>query len=195
MDRDTLLWVAGSLGAALLVALILLVAQARRGRAAGALAATQTLPAVPAAPGGAADTASREGGHMVTGTFGPAINCVDGRAQSPVADWVKIHGHVTYVDTATIPGADKVLAEGPHDLIATLRRNIEVSVHRHESAIIAVAGHHDCAANPASAEDHKRMIREAVQVVHGWGLPVRVVGLWINEWWQIEQVADTAGGA
>lgn len=145
----------------------------------------------PARPSTLASTTSHEEVHMTSGTFGTAINCIDGRAQAPVSDWVKVHGHVTYVDTATIPGADHVLAEGQHDLVATLRRNIEVSVHRHHSAIIAVAGHHDCAANPVSAEEHQRMIRAAVAVVHGWGLPVRVVGLWVNDWWQVEVVADT----
>ncbi|MGZ3681521.1 MAG: carbonic anhydrase, partial [Ktedonobacterales bacterium] len=31
---------------------------------------------------------------MATGIFGTAINCIDGRAQGPVADWVKVNGNV-----------------------------------------------------------------------------------------------------
>jgi hypothetical protein len=136
-----------------------------------------------------------EGGNMASGTFGTAINCIDGRAQAPVADWVKMHCHVSYVDTVTMPGPDRVLTQGPRDVVELIRRNVLVSVNAHRSAVIAVAGHHECAANPVSAEDHKLDIAAAVQVVRGWDLGVRIVGLWVNDWWQMEVVADLPVGA
>ncbi len=40
------------------------------------------------------------------------------------------------------------------------------------------------------------MIRQAVGVVERWGLrdangqPVRIVGLWVNDAWQVEVVSD-----
>lgn len=125
---------------------------------------------------------------MATGTFATAIDCIDGRAQGPVSDWVKIHAGATFVDTVTIPGPDKALTQGAAERIAAVREYVEVSVRAHASQFIAVAGHHECAANPVSADEHKAMIRAAVEGVRGWGLPVRVVGLYVNEWWQIEVV-------
>jgi len=133
-----------------------------------------------------------------SGTFATVINCIDGRAQRPVADWVRVNAQATFVDTATIPGPDKVLTQGPPERIALLREEVEVSPRAHGSRFVAVAAHHECAANPASPEEHKRMIREAVEVIRGWGLrdaegyPVRIVGLWVNESWLVEVVVDSA---
>ncbi len=125
---------------------------------------------------------------MATGTFGSAINCIDGRAQGPVADWVKTNGHVQYVDMVTEPGADKVLAQGTPAQIESIKRSVLISVNAHKSGIIAIAGHHDCAANPVSLEEHFAHIRAAVQVIASWGLPVRIVGLWVKEGGDIEVV-------
>ncbi|MEO7000427.1 MAG: carbonic anhydrase, partial [Ktedonobacterales bacterium] len=50
---------------------------------------------------------AREGAwSMATGTFGTAINCIDGRVQAPVAEWLKINCHVTWVDMVTVAGPD-----------------------------------------------------------------------------------------
>ncbi len=48
-------------------------------------------------------------------TFGTAKNCLDGRVQIPVLDWIKLHSRVQYVDMITEPGVDKVLAQGKQD--------------------------------------------------------------------------------
>ncbi len=126
---------------------------------------------------------------MAQGTFGTAISCIDGRVQGPVGAWVKANARVDYVDTVTVPGPDQVLTQGASDVIAALRRSVEISVNAHGSKIVAVAGHYDCAAFPTDREGHAAAIRAAVNVVRGWGLPVVVVGLWVNDRWEIEQVA------
>src|SRR5690606_33072319 len=45
-------------------------------------------------------------------TFVTAINCIDGRAQDPVAEWMRDRFSVRYVDTITEAGADGILANG-----------------------------------------------------------------------------------
>lgn len=126
---------------------------------------------------------------MATGTFGTAINCIDGRAQGPVADWVKTNGNVQYVDMITEPGADKVMAQGSSSQIEAVKQKVLISVNAHKSGIIAIAGHDGCAANPVSKDEHFAHVRAAMQAVASWGLPVRIVGLWVNEWGYIEVVA------
>jgi hypothetical protein len=128
------------------------------------------------------------GQAMAQGTFGTAINCIDGRAQEPVAAWVRAHGQVDYVDTVTIPGADNALTQMSPDRLAQMREMVEVSVNAHGSRIIAIAGHFGCAAFAADREQHEAAIRSAVDVARGWGLPAQVVGLWVNDQWQIEQI-------
>ncbi len=125
---------------------------------------------------------------MAQGTFGTAINCIDGRAQEPVAAWLRADAHVDYVDTVTSPGPDYLLTHATPERLDTLRRMVAISVEAHNSEIVAIAGHYDCAAHPADREQHIAAIRSAMSVVRGWGLPVRVVGLWVNERWEIEPV-------
>lgn len=126
---------------------------------------------------------------MAQGSFGTAINCIDGRAQGPVTAWVKANAHVDYVDSVTVPGPDHALTHATPEGLAQLRGPVEISVNAHGSQIVAVAGHYDCAAFPADREAHVAAIREAVAVVRGWRLPVVVVGLWVNDRWEIEQIA------
>ena len=125
---------------------------------------------------------------MATGTFGTAINCMDGRVQTPIADWVKMHFSVTWVDMITEAGADGVLAHGPAHLIESIHQRAHISVQAHGSGVIVVAGHDGCAGNPVSREQHLADIRQALRVVAGWGFPVLVVGLFVNEWGLIEEV-------
>jgi len=136
---------------------------------------------------------------MAHGTFATAINCIDGRAQAPVADWLKINCNVQYVDFATIPGPDKALTRGHEERKGHIHEYVTISVRAHNSRVIAVAGHHDCAAYPVSREEHIASIQQAVQVVSGWKFPVsepvRVIGLWVNDLWMVEVVADQGRSA
>jgi hypothetical protein len=126
---------------------------------------------------------------MPNGRFGTAILCIDGRIQQPVAEWLKAHYYLDYVDMITTPGADRALVEGPAELIEHLRASAQTSISRHGSSVLAVAGHHNCAGNPVSREEHVEQIRKALQVVRFWNLPVTLIGLWVNEEWQVEAVA------
>jgi len=132
---------------------------------------------------------------MAVGTFATAINCIDGRVQRPVSEWMRIQYSIDFIDTITQPGPEKTLTQGPQAIIDVMCVNVGVSVSAHQSQIIAVAAHHGCAGNPVSDEEHQAQIRAACQVVAGWGLPVRVVGLWVNEWWQVELIADSVEGS
>lgn len=128
---------------------------------------------------------------MAVGHFATAINCIDGRAQRPVSEWIRLQHGIDYVDTITQPGPEKVLTQGPQPVIDAMRQNVAVSVTAHQSTLVAVAAHYQCAGNPVSDDEHKSQVRQACQVVAGWGFPVRVIGLWVNEWWQVELIADS----
>jgi len=123
---------------------------------------------------------------MSHGTFGTAINCMDGRVQLPVIAWMKATYQLDYVDMITEPGPDKVLAEGSAAQLAALCAKVEISVKKHGSRVIAVAGHSDCAGNPVGKEEHCQHIARALEGVRSWGYDVQVVGLWIGEDWQVQ---------
>lgn len=128
---------------------------------------------------------------MAQGTFAVAVNCIDGRTIQPVMDWVKANHHVDYVDMVTEPGPDKLLTAGTPAQIEGVKTKVLVSVNAHGSKVICIAGHYNCAANSVTDAEHRQMIQQSAQVIAGWNLPVRVIGLWVNQSWQIEVVCDS----
>ena len=130
----------------------------------------------------------------MSGEFGCAINCIDGRAQVAVIEWVKFHGGVQYVDVITEPGADGVVSGNVTGDLDQVYRNTNISMSAHSPEIIAVAGHYDCVGNPVGNDDHLEHIRAAVSVVRQWFPVVRVVGLFVNEYGTIDVVSDSAEG-
>jgi carbonic anhydrase-like protein len=132
---------------------------------------------------------------MAVGRFATAINCIDGRTQRPVSEWIRIQFSVDFVDTITQPGPEAALTRGPESAIEVMRQNVGVSVQAHQSQMIAVAAHYECAGNPVSDEEHKEQVRAACEVIAKWGFPARIVGLWVNEWWQVEVVSDTGASS
>jgi carbonic anhydrase len=100
---------------------------------------------------------------MSTQKFVTAINCMDGRVQLPVIDWMKKHSTADFVDMITEPGPNKILAEdNSNGLIQSLKKRVEISVFKHASAQIAIIGHFDCAGNPVDKETQLEQIKAAV---------------------------------
>ena len=126
---------------------------------------------------------------MSKGRFGTAISCMDGRVQVPVLEWLKASYGLDFVDVVTEPGADRVLSEGSDQEREGIRAKVAISVGAHGSGVIAVVGHHDCAGNPVTPEDHWRQVRRGIDMVRSWGFgEVSVAGLWIDENWKVSVV-------
>lgn len=126
----------------------------------------------------------------MSNTFATAINCIDGRVLAPVEQWMRENLNVDYVDQVTEPGPDRVLTEAPAEVLRAIRDKSAISVRAHDSDVIAVVGHYDCAGNPVSEDEHKEQIRRSVDVVAGWGMPARVIGLWVNGDWSVEFLCE-----
>ncbi len=124
---------------------------------------------------------------MVEGKFGTLINCIDGRTQLPAISWIKEKYSLDYVDNITEPGPDKLVSEGKIEL---LKPKIDISVKLHGSNLVVVSGHHGCAGNPISKEEHLSQIRKSIGVIKSLKMPVEVIGIWINEEWEIEPVTE-----
>lgn len=124
------------------------------------------------------------------GTMVTALNCIDGRTQIPVINWLKETYGVDYVDSITAPGIDKVLYQGECNEISMLKSDVTVSVTSHHSKVIAIVGHYDCAANPVSYSQHLEDIIASMNVVKTWGFDVNVIGLWVDEFWNVYVVNE-----
>ncbi len=121
--------------------------------------------------------------------FGTAINCIDGRTQQPVINHIKQNYAVDIVDMITFPGADGIFSNELRDVESSLaKRSAHISVEKHNSQIVAIVGHHDCAGNPGDRNYHYHQIRKALHEISLWKLPAKVIGLYVNENWQVEEV-------
>lgn len=126
---------------------------------------------------------------MTDKVFATAINCMDGRVQIPVMEWLKRQYGVDYVDMITEPGPERLLAEGKDRAgIESIRKRLEISVTRHNSKLVAISGHHDCAGNPASEETQRHQIFTAMKTVGSWNFEVEVIGLRVDESWEVQRV-------
>lgn len=121
--------------------------------------------------------------------FGTAINCIDGRTHQAVIDFMKQNQGVDGVDIITFPGADGIFSsEERYAEMALAKKAVSISVEKHGSVVMAVVGHHDCAGNPGDREHHYAHLRKAMLEVALWNFPVKVVGLYVNDKWEIEEV-------
>jgi hypothetical protein len=126
---------------------------------------------------------------MMNFRFGTAINCIDGRTQEVVIDPMKQKYNIDGVDMVAFPGADGIFSSGDHsEAIALIRRAVSISIEKHGSQIIAVVGHYDCAGNPGDREYHYIHLRRAMHEVSSWNLHAQIIGLYVNDKREIEDV-------
>jgi Putative carbonic anhydrase len=118
--------------------------------------------------------------------FATAINCIDGRVQIPVIEWLRKGYGVDYVDVITEPGPDKILAEDKDSpVLESIKRRVEISVNKHASELIAIVGHYDCAGNPVENDMQLKQIQSAIKTVESWDFEVQIIGLWVDENWEV----------
>lgn len=127
---------------------------------------------------------------MTKHKFGSAVNCMDGRTQLPVMEYMKDKYGITWVDAITEPGPVAILARGNGgENIESIKRCLEISVDVHGSRHIVVVAHHDCAGNKADKNVQLEQTAAAVEALKRWHPQCEVVGLWIDDNWVVNEVA------
>lgn len=116
------------------------------------------------------------------------LNCIDGRAQLPVIQWITDNYQVDFVDMITEPGMDGVLADKNSNLDDILRK-LDISREAHKTSEIFVVGHFDCAANPVDPQTHNTHIKLAVQCVKNLRPQCEVIGLWVDNQHSVKLIA------
>lgn len=122
--------------------------------------------------------------------FATCLNCIDGRVQIPVIEWITQNYEVDYVDMITEAGMDGLLAENSFNPAHVLRK-LAISIGKHDSNTIFIVGHYDCAANPVDEDLHKEHIKKAVKRIKNYTLSCEVIGLWISKYYQVEKIFVT----
>jgi hypothetical protein len=123
---------------------------------------------------------------MAEGKFATSVSCIDGRIQTPLAKWIKENYSVDYVDTITEPGIDKTITE--NSVFELIKTKVRISIDAHKSKLVVLSGHYDCAANQVSNEKHIELIKKGIEVISSWNLGVKVIGVWVDDSWNVNTI-------
>jgi len=121
--------------------------------------------------------------------FATTINCMDGRVQVPVIEYIKTKYNVDYVDMITEAGPVCLLSKREENNITeSIRKLVELSILKHRSQLIALVAHYDCAGNPVGKEVQIQQMHLAMRNVAKWNHSIQVIGLWVDKNWGVNKV-------
>jgi len=124
-------------------------------------------------------------------SFCTAINCMDGRVQLPVNEYLRGLLGIEFVDTITEAGPVRLLVheQQSHPATSILSR-VNISINKHASACVAIVAHWDCAGNPVSEHHQKEQLKVAVRFIATHYPNLRVLGLWVDDHWLVHHVCS-----
>ena len=122
-------------------------------------------------------------------SFFTAINCIDGRIQLPVIKYIQNRFDSAYVDMITEPGPNLVLAEQAHpELAESIFNRVDLSVEKHNSKGIVIAGHHDCAGNPALGTEQRIQLQKSLAILKYQYPQLPIYAIWVDENFNIVEI-------
>ena len=123
------------------------------------------------------------------GKFATAINCIDGRTQLPVIDYLKKRFGVDYIDVITEPAPAMILAENKNTVqLNSIQYRLNISLEKHGSEYVAVIAHHDCAGNSVDKKTQLEQIQKSINTIRSWGFNGALLGLWVDENWLVHEI-------
>ena len=122
--------------------------------------------------------------------FCTLVCCMDGRFIHIVNKYIRSNYRYTFVDTITDAGAVNKIVSDEDYLKSIEDKVVLISVNKHKSDHIFVAGHSDCAGCPIDDETQKGYIRQAAEKMHNDLPHEAVTGLFVHENGEIEVLAD-----
>jgi hypothetical protein len=126
---------------------------------------------------------------QISERFATVINCMDGRTQLPIIDFMKAKFNVDYVDVITEPGPAKVIAEQRSAFqVYSIQQRLMISQEKHLSRHLGLVAHHDCAGNPVEKAKQIEQLRQSLDCIRLWGFKGDVVGLWVSEDGEVQEV-------
>lgn len=121
-------------------------------------------------------------------SFVTAINCMDGRVQLPVIEYLRDRFDAAYVDVITEPAPNRILAGREQPGSGSIFRRVDISTACHGSRRIAVVGHADCSGNPAGCDEQNAQTRTAAGILRERYPDAEIVALWVDETWAVHEL-------
>jgi hypothetical protein len=111
---------------------------------------------------------------------------MDGRIQIPVINYMRSRFNVDYVDVITEPSPVKAISEQRSAFqVFSIQQKLLLSQEKHNSQVLSLVAHYDCASNPVDEQIH-----QSLQYLPIWGFKGIVIGLWVDENWEVQVVAE-----
>ena len=123
-------------------------------------------------------------------SFYTAINCMDGRIQESVTNYIKKKYNVLFVDMITGAGPVKILSNKKIENLESIISCIDISLKQHKSKGIAIVAHYDCAGNPISDEEQKELLKKSVAFLSDKYINSSVCGLWVDKNNEVEKIYE-----
>jgi len=122
-------------------------------------------------------------------SFCTAVNCIDGRAQLPVIEFLKKRFGADYVDSVTEAAPARILAgETNRRQVQSIIDRVDISIKNHKSKGIAVVAHHDCAGNAVDKQKQLEQLDVSVKFIRGQYPAIETIGLWVDEKWDVSEI-------
>ena len=121
-------------------------------------------------------------------SFYTAINCMDGRIQESVANYIKNDNNVLFVDMITSAAPVKILSNKKSKNLEHIISCVDISLKKHQSKGIAIIAHYDCAGNPIPDAEQKKILKKAVIFLSKIYADVSVCGLWVDKNIEVEKI-------
>ena len=121
-------------------------------------------------------------------SFYTAINCMDGRIQESVTNYIKKKYNVLFVDMITSAGPVKILSNKKIENLEPIISCIDISLKQHKSKGIAIVAHYDCAGNPIPDEEQKKLLKKSVAFLSDKYINISVCGLWVDKNQKVEKL-------
>lgn len=134
--------------------------------------------------------------------FGTMLNCMDGRTQKPVLDWMIKEYNLDVVDAPNPAGPTNMVVNGEQTVKNHYKTEVLISINGHHSQNLVIIAHQDCAANPISDEKQIEQLKTACEILEkDWEIPngVKIDGLWLTKNsdldWEINHIVSNIVGA
>ena len=121
-------------------------------------------------------------------TFFTAINCIDGRIQLPVIQYLQQKYNVEFIDSITEAGPNLILANNiDYSTIQSIYNKLDISFNNHKSEGLAIVGHYGCDGNPASKNEQIEHIQKAIKLIQNKYNEKEIIGLWVDQNFEVHE--------
>lgn len=122
-------------------------------------------------------------------SFCTAVNCIDGRTQVPVINYLQDRLGVDYVDMVTEAGPVRATTDRPdRGLSGSTLQHAVLSIEEHDSVALAVVAHHECAGNPVSDDEQIEQLQLAADSLAKQFPALPIYCLWVDNTWTVNEV-------